>query len=46
MAQTETQPVAVIDSSLENREDLARADLLSVVREFKAILKEAIAILS
>ena len=40
MAQ-ETQPVAVIEaSSLENR-----ADALSVVRELKAILQEAIAIL-
>jgi hypothetical protein len=42
MAQAESQPIAVIESSsLENRDDL-----LSVVRELKTILKEAIAALS
>jgi hypothetical protein len=41
MAETETQPVTIIESSLENREDI-----LAAVKELKAILKEAIAILS
>jgi hypothetical protein len=39
MAETETQPVAVIDSSPETKE------LLSMVRELKAILKKLIAAL-
>jgi hypothetical protein len=42
MAQTETQPIAVIEpSSLE-----AREDVLAAIRELKAILQEAIAALS
>jgi hypothetical protein len=42
MAETETQPVAVIEtSSLKNREEL-----LAMTRELKAILKEAITALS
>jgi hypothetical protein len=42
MAQAESQPIAVIEtSSLKNREEL-----LTMARELKAILKEAIAILS